>query len=338
MGSDDNDSLEYWERLLSPAELKALKWMMLDPTRAFCSGDLTELPEINSEGTGRNIIWKFKKLDLIELYCKSIYAFYKLKSADKTKIKKPMTLHRMGDKGLKRIQVDFVALLDSLSTEELCKVHNVHLDFAAEGLYDILLRNEAYKFNPISKDIFFGSFVWSKYRSLKITLHRNGTVSSVLDCSNFPVEASVPGFVSMAAFLGGIRNNLHNVCKTIQPELTEDRLPLVENWLVTQWHYGKDSAQEFSGESFNITFKMWCGELARIYVHKQDQTRKVRLEVIETPKKPLQQLIAEKLNLCCGKCSESLKHLAVSTNHLIVAFCYSLATAISSFKTTKEAS
>ncbi len=305
---------------------------MLDPTRAFCSGDLTELPEINSEGTGRNIIWKFKKLGLIELYCKSTYAFYKLKSADKTRIKKPMTLHRMGDKGLRRIQVDFVALLDSLSMEELCKVHDVHLDFAAEGLYNILLRNGAYKLNPISKDIFFDSFVWSKYRSLKVTLHRNGKVSSVLDCSNLPVEASVPGFVSMAAFLGGIRNNLLTVCKTIQPELTEDRLPLVENWLVTQWHYGKDSAQEFSGESFNITFKLWCGELARIYVHHQDQTRKVRLEVIETPKKSLQQVIAEKLNLCCSKCGGCLKQLAVSSNQRIVVLCCLLTSVFSSLK------
>ena len=293
--------------MLSPAEKQAYEWIKLDPTRAFCSNDLTELPKIRAKGTARNIIWKLNGQGIIELFCRSRYAFYKLKTVDRSKIKKPMTLYPMGGNGLRRVQVDFLALLDSLSTEELCKVHDVRLVFVGDGLYDILLREGSYKPDLVSKDISFGCFVWSKYRSVQVYLHRNGMVSFILDCGNCPVETSIGGFIGMAAFLGGIGNALFNACKTAYPMLTEERHPSVEGWKVVMWHYGKDSAQEFSGEAFNITFKMWCGELARIYVHEQDHSRKVRFEVIETPKKPLQQVIANKLNLCCSRCSGCLR-------------------------------
>ncbi len=307
MDKNDNDILERWEGLLSPAELNALRWITLDPTRPFCSKDLTELPQIHSKGTARNIIWKLKKHGLIELFCKSRYSFHKLKSVEHSKIKKPMTISRMGVNGLRRVQIDFTSLLNSLSFEELCKIHDVRLVFTVNGLYEILSKAGYCKKDLFSKDIFFGCFVWSKYRSLQVVLHVSGTVSFILDSSNCPIEASEEGFVSLAAFLGGIRDKLFTAVKSTKNDFTEDKIPFVDFWKVTMWHYGRDSAQEFSGEAFNITFKMWCGELARIYVHEQKESRKVRVEVIETPKKPLQQVIADKLNLCCGRCQGCLK-------------------------------
>jgi hypothetical protein len=307
LATNDNDSLEHWEGLLSPVEMKALRWIMLDPSRPFCSGDLIDFAGIRSKGTARNINWRFKKLGITELYCKSIYAFHKLKTVDRTQIKKPVTIYRMGGNGLGRVKIDLLSLLDSMTAEELCRVHDVRLTFTADRLYDLLLSTGGYKPEFASKDIFFGSFEWSKYRSVQVFLHCNGTVSFVLDCGNCPIEASTCGFVSMAGFLGGIRNQLFNACRIIDEKLTVAVVPLVDVWKVVMWHYGKDSAQEFSGEGFNITFKMWCGELARIYVHEQDHSRKVRFEVTETPKKSLQEVIVNKLNLCCGRCSGCLK-------------------------------
>jgi hypothetical protein len=301
MASNDTDNLERWKRVLSPAEMRTLKWIMQDPTRPFCSADLIESSGIGSKGTARNIICKLKRARLIELYCKSIYAFYKLQTADRSKVNKLMTLSRMGDKP-RRIQINFSALLDSLPFEELCKVHDVRLVFKANGLYDALLEKEPHKPNLISKDIFFGSFDWGKYRSIQVNLHQKGNVSFIVSCSNFPVESSDIGFLCLAAFLGGVRNELLSKWKTICHTITEASLPSVEDWRVSQWHYGRDSAQEFSGEAFNITFKMWCGELARIYTHKHEKCQKVRMEMIQAPDKPLRDAIAGKLNLCCGGC------------------------------------
>lgn len=265
-----------------------------------------EILPTNSKGSARNIILELKKQGLIELYCRSKYAFYKLKNVEKSKIKKPMTLSRMGGSGLRRINVDLPALLDSMDAEELCKVHDVRLVFTAAKLYDLLIMG-GYRTMPFSKDICFGTFAWSKYRQVQVFLHANGTISFVLDCSDCPVESSAVGFVSMAAFLGGVRNRLLNVCRDADNGIIEESVPLVDFWKVAMWHYGKDSAQEFSGEAFNITFKMWCGELARIYVHEQENSRKVRFEVLETPRKTLQQVIANKLNLCCRGCKECLR-------------------------------
>ena len=261
-----------------------------------------ELPEKCSKGSARNIIFKLKSLKLIKLYCRDRFAFYILESPATSAIKKPMTLSRMVGSGLKCVQIDFGALLDSLPLEELCKIHNVRLTFVAEGLYESFLKNEPSRPEIGSKDISFGKFIWSKYRSLEVILHHNGTVSFRLDCGNCPVEASAVGFACMAAFLGGVRNELLNAWKNICQEVTQERLPRVEDWKVVQWHYGRDSAQEFSGQRFNITFKMWCGELARIYVHCQDKSRKLRLEIIQNPNKPLREAIAEKLNLFCERC------------------------------------
>ena len=109
----------------------------------------------------------------------------------------------MGGNGLGRVKIDLLSLLDSMEAEELCRVHDVRLTFIADRLYDLLLSTGGYKSEFASKDIFFGSFEWSKYRSVKVFLHCNGTVSFVLDCGNCPIEANTCGFVSMAGFLGG---------------------------------------------------------------------------------------------------------------------------------------
>jgi len=310
--SNDNDSLEqqdleHWEEVLSPAEMSALKWINSDPTRAYCSKDLMEQVGIKTKGTARNINWKLKKHGLIKPYCKSLFTFYKLKSTNNVKMKKPVTLYRMGVSGLRRIQPNFVSVLESLDMEEVCRVHDVHLTLVADGLYDALMHTGEFQPDRDSKDIFFGKFKWSEYRVVQVYLHRNDKVSLIADCGNCPIESSAQGFVSLAGFLGGIREKLLNRWRTADPKVSELSFPWAENWLVAMWHYGRDTAQEFSGEGFNVTFKMWCGELARIYVHEQDHFRKVRFEVTETPKKPLQEVISKKLDLCCGRCSQCSK-------------------------------
>jgi hypothetical protein len=308
--TNDDDNLEQQlslEQRLTPAERQVYQWIKTDPTRPFCSKDIMELPEGYAEGTARNIILKLKHLRLIKPYCRDKVAFYVLESTDLGKAKKPVTIYRMGGNGLKRIQINVISFLESLPWEELCKIHDVHLKFMAEGLYDILAETKLYTLDAFSKDISVGSFSLSRYRVLNVLLHRNGSVSFYMGCSNCPLELSIGEMISLSSFLGGIRKELFLKAKTFNPSLREETLPNVEDWIVVQWHYGRDSAQEFSGEPFNMSFKMWCGELARIYVHLHDKTSRLRLEVVQNPEKSLQKAVAEKLNLCCGRCKECLK-------------------------------
>ena len=301
MSTSDSDSLAYREELLSPAQRRVYEWIKSDPTRPFCSKDITELPIKCPMGSARNIILRLKSLRLIKLWCRDRLAFYVLESSDISATRKPMTLSRIGGIGLRKIEINLVDLLESLPWEELCRIHDVHLTFQADNLYKIFL-SKGHAPLPGSKDISLGKSIWSKYRAVTVILHNNGKVSFILECSNCPIESSPDGFVCMASFLEKCWQEVLNKAKLCDPSLEITSLSEVEDWLIVQWHYGKDSAQEFSGERFNITFKMWCGLLARIYVHEQDRIRKLRLEVVQKPGKSLRQVTAEALNLSCCRC------------------------------------
>ena len=67
--------------------------------------------------------------------------------------------------------------------------------------------------------------------------------------------------------------------------------------MVVQWHYGKDGKREISGPAFNVTFRTWAGTLARIYMKKSNHLFKIRMEMMETPRKTLPQAFAEKMNM-----------------------------------------
>ncbi len=293
--TNDNDSLEHWQDILSPAEIKALKWIMLDPTRAFCSKDLTELPKINSMGTARNIIWHFKKLGLIELFCKSIYAFYKLKSTNRNKVKKPVTLTHMGGKyNLKQLSIqDYEKYLDSLGWDDLWKVHDVVLCFKAQGVYEQVIKDAKRVVNEYSKDAQFLAIDWQNNRHLKVFLHRTGTVTCYLKCSVSPLEVTPEGLADLSAVLGKVQTRLEDALKATS-QAKANPVPDVSKWVVTQWHYGKDSKKEISGKSLNITYRTWSGALVRIYLKRHGQKFRPRKEIIEQPRKPLPRAFSEK--------------------------------------------
>ena len=165
-----------------------------------------------------------------------------------------------------------------------------------DGLYDYYLKETKYPVNTVSKDIILSKIEWSKGRTLKPVLHHNGKVTTYLKCSNCPVEVSIEGLVSLASFLGGFRIRLVDQNISSDPQFERLIVPRVEDWVVTQWHYGKDGIREFSGPAFNVTFKTWCNKLARIYLKNSSKLLKGRLEIIEEPRKTLSQVFEEKIN------------------------------------------
>jgi hypothetical protein len=131
---------------------------------------------------------------------------------------------------------------------------------------------------------------------LSVVLHHNGKITSYLKCSECPIEVSLDGLVGLASFLGGIRMHLVDSAISLNPQFTEETVPRIEDWIVVQWHYGRDSKREISGPAFNVTFKTWYNELARIYMHHNGQKHRIRLEVVQEPNKPLPETFAEKLD------------------------------------------
>lgn len=288
---NDSDNLHR----LTPAELYIYEQAKLKPDLPFCYLDFIKK---FAHGTIRNAFSKLRKLGLIKLYCRSSAAFYILSSSKQKEPIKPITLTHRGDKnGVRRVRVSLGALLDSLDWEDVCRVHNVVLSFSVGKLYDLLLKDGVVKPLNRSKDIEFGSFNWSRGRELRVVLHCNGKATSYLKCSHCPIEISISSLVSLASFLGGIRHSLVQAAASINPQFNGEFVPDVSNWIVVQWHYGKDSKREISGPAFNVTFRTWCNELARIYMHYLGKSNKVRLELLQTLNKPLPEAFAEKLDL-----------------------------------------
>lgn len=80
------------------------------------------------------------------------------------------------------------------------------------------------------------------------------------------------------------------------PDFKEELVPDVSDWIVLQWHYGRDGACEISGPAFNVSFRIWFGELARIYMRHEGELFKPRMEIHERPRKSLALAFAEKID------------------------------------------
>jgi hypothetical protein len=289
----DSDTIGVEEKELKPVDRYILS-VAKTLGRPFCWEDFKGR---YTHGTIRNAFSSLQKKGLIRLYCRSGPAFYMLSSGKPKIPPEKMTLdHRVGRGGVRGVKIDFGSFLDSLDWEDACRVHDVCLVFPVDGLYDLFLKNDVGCLIRVSKDIQFGSFVWSRGRVLTVVLHCSGKVTSYLKCSDCPIEVSLDGLVSLSSFLGGVRACLVNAAVSIDPDFDGKLVPDVCDWTVAQWHYGRDGAGEISGPAFNVTFSTWFGELARIYMRRSGQLVKPRLEIHEKPRKPLPVAFAEKID------------------------------------------
>jgi hypothetical protein len=287
---NDNDS---YEGLLTPIEKYIYQRARRKPDIPFSFRDFTNKYK---HGTLRNAFCSLRKKGIIRLYCRGFLAFYIL-SSSKSEFPPPKVTasHMVGRRGVRELRFDFGGFLDSLCWEEVCRVHCIVLCFEVNGLYDLLLEHEIGSLAKRSRDIQFGSFAFSRGRTLMLTVHKGDKVSARLKCSECPLEVSLDGLARLLTFLGGIRIRLTNTIISLDSSMNELLVPDACDWIVVQWHYGRDGTCEISGPAFNVTFRTWFKELARIYMRHCGRQMKPRLEVIETPRKSLVEAFGEKI-------------------------------------------
>jgi hypothetical protein len=80
--------------------------------------------------------------------------------------------------------------------------------------------------------------------------------------------------------------------------LTASPIPDHNSWIVTMWHFGKDSLSEYTNEKFEITWEIGESALMRIYTKdlKDGKGIRIRTERQEYPNKSLDEAMDEKLN------------------------------------------
>lgn len=289
MKTNDDDNLE---EQLRPAERHILQFAKTHPTESFCWREFANKYE---HGTIRNALSTLAKRKLINLDCRSTNAYYILHSSNNKRPHKPVTVtHMVGKYRVKQLQTDYLSYLESLGWEEFWKVHDVVLCFEVDGLYEQILQEGKKPVNPQSKDIQFLIIDWQRGRRLSVFLHRTGTVTCYLKCSERPIEVTPEGLVDLSAILGKVQTRLEDAMVRPSGETGANPVPDVSSWVVTQWHCGKDGKREISGKSFNITYKNWSGALVRIYLKRHGKKFRPRKETIEQPRKALPQAFSEK--------------------------------------------
>jgi hypothetical protein len=175
--------------------------------------------------------------------------------------------------------VGFASFIESLDWDELAHIHDVKVEFdAVHAKY--VSSDAGWHWSPESHS-------WGRRFDLEFPLtvqaYDNGHVQVSVQCSLKPIPFDFDGLTRLTAVLGELKG-----------QLAWNNIPNVVDWTVTSWHYGKDSLQEVSGASLNVTFKTWSKTLARIYT--KSELKKIRVEEIQSPRRTMKDLFEAVMN------------------------------------------
>ena len=184
-------------------------------------------------------------------------------------------------------------------------LHDIRLRLRVDGIWNIFrIHSEKYEgFNPISKDILFKTFRMDQL-IIRVTIHHTDTISIIIGCSSSPVAVDSDGILRLTNALQTMRESLYKIVTESGQVLQNSKLviPCIMSWLVTLWHFGADASVTYMGEKF---FASWeVGQNALLAVYSKEWKRKgkraekrIRIEVQESPKKPLQEALEDKRNM-----------------------------------------
>ncbi|MGD0329792.1 MAG: hypothetical protein ABSB40_04995 [Nitrososphaeria archaeon] len=231
-----------------------------------------DFPEVNY-GTFRNSVSYLLKSELLEDYTSHL-AFYWVVG-----VKKPndgwgnMKSYGMGVQGRKKELID---LIERTPLEDRC-IHDIRLWFRKDGIYSIIAGSEVVnKIAPQSKDLILETIDIDLFRTAKILIHANDSVSICLGCSLKPFPETIPGYTDFVYTLGSLARCIEEWSDG------KIRIPSVCSWKIKGRHIGRDSVTEYSGERFNITVSK-LGETLRTYSKIMQGRNKIRIERIEEP-------------------------------------------------------
>jgi hypothetical protein len=274
--------------------------------RPFCYLDFQKF-EVNdieykiAHGTFRNKISKLMRNGEVYLICYSPQGFYSIKGAhvpDGTRRWKGENILTkiLDDQELKYFKnKPIYRELNSLPFGEW-GLHNIHLRFQCEGLWNLLRSSEKYECIDHSLDIIITKF---RTNNLDIitTVHHKDTVTVVVGCSYDQVILDKEGIERLDHALSEleteIRLTIHRISKGSSKHII---VPPHPSWIVTMWHFATDSSNYYSGEKFSCTWKFGKRILISIYTKWwPEDKRRVRMEIQERPKIALSNAIKEKL-------------------------------------------
>ena len=183
-------------------------------------------------------------------------------------------------------------------------IHDIRLRFVVKGLWSLLSNSSKFQILYNSKDISITKFERENL-NVKVTVHDTDTVSVSIGCTFAPVELDTNGMRRLSNALAitedRIRREIQKtITKTKEEQATTASLsiPYYGSWIITIWHFGRDSEITYSKKEFNIEYRTTEEIIIKIYdkYWKHENKRKIRIEKQEYPNKSFNDAMEEQLN------------------------------------------
>ena len=229
-------------------------------------------------GTFRNKISKMMQNGKVEINIKSNPNFYTLKGY-RFDNGKPMTSnHTEAITTQKIIHHPIYQIIEGTPFGERA-VHDLHLTFNAQGIYNTLLNNQELKkeINPYNKGIRF-PYTNINIFTIIITVYPTDTCQIVIGCSENPILLNFEGVNKLTTTLCRIEERLSYLCSG-----SSIKIPNYKYWIITLWHIGKDSISEYSKEMFHCEWNLTEQIILRIYSKTIERKNKIRSEIQQNP-------------------------------------------------------
>lgn len=294
----DTTDAKYRDKVseLDKAMWKHIEYLVNSEARPFCFKDflffsVDGISYRMAHGTFRNKVSNLIKKGKIEVYFHDYLTFYTIKGI---KFSRRMTSNHTV---VNHHSNPFYRMLQELPLDKQ-SIHDIHLKFKVPLIWKLLSTNPNFTINERSKDILIP--YWRKNNAIiRIAIHKTDSVSVVVGCSLDPIPLDINGIVFFFNLLVRVEEKLQFILdsSTLVNHNSEcTSIPEYKSWIVTMWHFGRDSLTEYSGKLFSVTVEEAQENLTRAYVKQINGKKKIRLECHESPQKPIEQIVRERVH------------------------------------------
>lgn len=283
------------------AMLQRMFHIVCDEHKSFSYLDFLDLVKPT---TYRNKICKLKKDGIVELDYISGIAFHTLKGYRRGK---PVTLDHIGGisssvpLSLLVGHNDPVYQIIKTLPMDRQAIHDIRAKFQSPNIYETVSHTTTpFQFPKDDVNCDIRLPYWNVNKAVvQVRIHKTDTVTIIVACSREPFAFDYSGIIRFFNTLAATWGLLVGLTLTLNlNQQKQFHIDHYGNWLLTQWHFGRDSLTTYKGEKYEITVENAQHIFARIYSKDFGKYSKIRLESVECPttRTTVSQAIQDKLS------------------------------------------